>query len=225
MTKYFIVAVIYALMAGCSDDKNDANGGKMNLSREEKFRIISEIGDSGDVGQARELAGFLKDKDHEVAGRACFNLGYLGARDYIREIESFLSSEDYDLLVLCLSGLALVVDDRDDYLFNQILPLISHESLLVRMSAVEVLGNIRGKKALGALIERFDQEAPAVKYEIVRALGKIGDADALPLLRLYKKSVDAMDHSAFRKGGTRGSDPHPDVLDIAVTEAINAIGE
>lgn len=224
MIKYFAFAFLLVFLAGCSDKKNSFNGeDEMSLSREEKIRIISEKGYSEDLSQAEAVAEFLKDDDNEVAGQACFFLGYLGARNYIADVQGLLKNDDQDVLNLCLSGLALMVDDRDDYLSDQVLPLVSHESLLVRMSAVEVLGNIQSKKAFGILKKRFDQEAPAVKYEIVRALGKIGNADALPLLRSYQKAVAAMDHSIPRKGGARGSDLHPDVLEMAVTEAIGAL--
>lgn len=224
MIRYFYFAFLVAFVAGCFDEKSNSDGGdEMNLSREEKFRILSEKGDSGDKDQADAIAKFLTDKDSEVVGRACFNLGYLGARNYISEIREFLVSKDQNLLVLCLSGLALMVDDRDGYLFDQIFPLLKQESKLVRMSAIEALGNIRSQKALEVLVESFDKEVPAVQYEIVRALGKTGDKNALPLLRAYKKAISAMDHSVPRKGGTRGSDPHPDVLELAVTAAISSL--
>ena len=211
-------------MVGCSDDKNNFDGNdEMNLSREEKIRMISEIGYSENASQAEAIARFLSDADSEVVGQACFFLGYLGGRGYIADIENLLKSDDENVLNFCLSGLALMVDYRDEYLFDQILPLFNHESLLVRMSAAEALGNIRSKKALGVLMERFGKEAPAVQYEIVRALGKIGDEAALPLLRSYQKTVNSMDHSIPRSGGIRGSNPHPDVVGLAVMEAITAI--
>ena len=224
MNKIFLSITFSAFLMGCTDENRNSKGdNRMNLSNEEKISIISEKGYSEDISQASSIAEFLIDDDNEVVGQTCFYLGYLGDRNYISKIKDFLNSDDYNLLNFCLSGLALMVDERDDYLLDQVLPLINHESILVRMSAVEVLGNIRSKKALKVLTGNFDQEAPAVQYEIIRALGKIGDDGALPLLQSYKKTVDAMDHAIPRKGATRGDDPHPDVLELAVVEAIAAL--
>ena len=224
MVKYFTLVYLLVFLAGCTDERSiSTDGDEMNLSREEKIRIISEKGYSEDLEQAKEIATFLTDVDNEVVGQACFFLGYLGARDYIADIKKILKSDDQDLINLCVSGLALMLDARDEHLVEEILPLVNHEYLLVRMGVVEALGNIQSKKVLESLMRRFDREAPAVQYEIVRALGKIGDHEALPLLMSYLDVVEAMDHSVPRKGGTRGSDPHPDVLEVAVTEAIATI--
>lgn len=221
--KILFFVFMLVCLGSCSDEVSKTTGEDMNPSREEKFKIISKAGDSGDVSQADGVASFLRDKDSEVVGRACFNLGYLGARAYINEIKNFLYSDDHDLLTLCLSGLTLMVDSRDENLLEQILPLVNHESRLVRMSAVEVLGNMQSQKASKILMDRFDREVSAVQYEIIKALGKIGDKNALPLLRSYKKVVEKMDHSMPRKGGARGIDPHPDVLAIVTMEAIELI--
>lgn len=223
MIRYVAFTMLIVFSSGCSDYDQKGSGENMNMSREEKFAVISKAGDSDDLEQASKIAPFLQDKDAEVVGRACFNLGYLGAREYIGEIEQFLNSEDEDLLVLCLSGLALMVNQQDEHLFEAVKPSTSHHSTLVRMSAVEVLGKIHSKSALPILLRNFEQEAPAVKYEIIKALGQIGETEAIPLLRGYQIEVEAMDHSVPRKGGVRGSAPHPDVLASAIEDAISAL--
>lgn len=224
MIKYLAFIFLLVFMCGCNGEKSKLDEeGAVNKSKEEKIRIISEKANSEDENKTLLIAEYLTDSDKEVAGQACFYIGYLGARSYISEIQRIIEGADENLLNLCLSGLALMVDERDGYLTDQILPFITHESLLVRMSAVETIGGIRSTKALGALIGRFDKEISVVKYEIVKALGKIGDAEALPLLYSYKKTVSEMDHSIPRKGGTRGMAPHPDVLELALDEAIGAI--
>ncbi|WP_339066201.1 HEAT repeat domain-containing protein [Teredinibacter turnerae] len=225
MIKFFSITFLLLFLSGCNDEKSELNGeSTMKKSKEEKIRIISEKGYSEDLNQAPIVAEYLADTDMEVAGQACFYLGYLGARSYISDIERMIDDADENILNHCLSGLALMVDERDQYLYDQVLPFIVHESLLVRMSAVETISNIRSTKAVGSLIARFDNEDPAVQYEIVKALGKIGDAEALPLLHSYQQTVSEMDHSVPRKGSTRGGAPHPDVLELAIAEAIKAIG-
>jgi len=195
----------------------------VNLSRDEKINIISENGYSGDVSNARNIAHFLHDDDKEVVGQTCFFLGYLGARSCIAEIRKYLDDEDSNLINMCLCGLALMVDENDGYLSDTVLPFVEHESILVRMSAVEVLGRIKNNDAQRILMKRFDDEDLAVKFEIIKALGRIGEESALPLLKSYLTQVESMDQTIPRSAGSRGSNPHPEALQIVVQEAIAAI--
>jgi len=211
------------ISAGCSDKEKNNDGDDMSLSREEKIILISEIGASEDISHSDEIAKFLADEDNEVVGQACFYLGYVGGRSYIKTIISLLDTTDTNLLNFCLSGLSLMVDGREHYISENILRFVRHDDLLVRMSAIEVLGKIQSKNSLKVLMEIFNHEPPAVQSEIVRALGRIGEVDALPLLLAYKDTVDQMDHSIPRKGRVRGEAPHPDVLSIIITEAINSL--
>lgn len=221
---YYFVVVSAALFLGCTNDTNNSEGDKgMSLSREEKLKIISDVGNSEGIDNAERIAAYLNDEDIRVASSACFYLGYLNSRSYLAEMIKLLESTDQDVLNSCTLGLSLIVDERDYPLLDRLYQLLEHESLLVRMSAIQAIGNIRHNASSDQLQEIFDTEEPAAKLEIIVALGKIGSTDSLPLLRSYQKTVDAMDHSIPRKGGTRGSDPHPDVLDLAITEAITTL--
>jgi hypothetical protein len=221
---YFFILVSITLFMGCADDTNNSEGDKgMSLSREEKLKIISDVGDSEGANNAEKIAVYLNDEDLRVASSACFYLGYLNSRNYLAEMIKLLESTDQDVLNSCTLGLSLIVDERDSSLLDRLYQLLEHESLLVRMSSIQAIGNIRHNASSALLQKRFDIEEPAAKLEIIVALGKVGNTESLPLLRSYQKTVDAMDHSIPRKGGVRGSEPHPDVLDLAVTEAINAL--
>lgn len=227
--KNFIVSmkvVFIVIMAcfGCMEQNKIAvREGGMILSRDEKLGIISEYGNSGEINNAKFISEFLEDNDNAVIGSACFNLGYLGARDYLDKISEFLNRQDRDLLNQCVGGMALMVDVRDEYLLPKLFPLVGHEYLLIRMGAIKALGNIKSRESVKLLVDIFNDEVSAAKFEIIVALGKIGDAAALPLLLSYQKEISGMDHSVPRRAAVRGSDPHPDVLDIIVAEAIRNI--
>lgn len=225
MDKFFFISLIFFLISCGDKTANFEDGDAMSLSHEEKVRIISENGYSEDISKAENIAIFLEDEDKDIIGQACFYLGYLGARNYIEEVNRYLQTDDNDLLNMCVSGLALMVDDRDDYLLDRFYQLLKHEFLLVRMGAIEAIGNIKNKRSSKALMDHFDNDVLAAKYEIVKALGKIGNDEALPLLRSYLQSIKEMDHSVPRKGGTRGSNPHPDVIELAVKESIALLEE
>ena len=134
-----------------------------------------------------------------------------------------LDSADDNIVNLCLSGLSFVADQSDSILLERLHSLLLHDYKLVRMGAVEVIGKIGNEQSLNVLREKFHSSELAVKAQIIVALGRIGSAESLPFLLSYHKSVKEMDHSQPRIGGVRGSDPHPDVLDIIVADAINNI--
>ncbi|MBU6956114.1 HEAT repeat domain-containing protein [Hahella sp. HN01] len=198
----------------------------MTMSKRDKLSLISEIGEAGDANRANEIAAFLNDHDLEVLSSACFNLGYLGAREYISSLASFLSHDDDDGVAnMCLSGLALIVDEREEYLLGDIYNrLDSTNSLLVKLSSIEAIGAIGSVKSVEKISRIFEtDERNAVRIEIVIALGKIKSTSALSLLESYLKEVKMMDKNIPNRGGVRGGDPHPTVIIIALENSIDAI--
>ncbi|SFR61754.1 HEAT repeat-containing protein [Marinobacter gudaonensis] len=210
------VFLVFILMAGCG-------GGSLD-SRAEKKAFIEEVGYSSDLERAEEIEPFLQDSDHEVVAWACFNLGYLGARQYIDELAQRLKSDEKQIVNMCASGLALMVGEDDTQLLPILHRTLDHDFLLARMSAVEALGNIGSSRSLDRLVLAFDAESSAEKATVVEALGKIGKPEALPLLEAYLSKVKAMDHAVPNRGGTRGSDLHPDALQAITEKAIVEIG-
>jgi HEAT repeat protein len=116
-----------------------------------------------------------------------------------------------------------MLDQRDTHLVAPLHGLLDHTDLLVRLSAIEALGAIRSESSVSVLLTRFSESSQVEKAQMAHALGRIGHQSALPALRVYLDEVQAMDHSIPRKEGVRGSDPHPDALEIIVDEAINSI--
>ncbi len=96
-----VVFLFFILMAGCG-------GGSLD-SRSEKKAFIDQVGQSGELERAEEIEPFLRDPDHEVVAWACFNLGYLGARQHIDELALLLESDEKQVVNMCASGLALMV--------------------------------------------------------------------------------------------------------------------
>lgn len=189
----------------------------------EKIAYITEKGNSGDLSVAGDIVRFLEDSDVQVRASACFYLGYLGAKAYIGLILNHLGSEDEEVTNQCLSGLALMIGESEGHLFEQIAPYIYSNSLLVKMSAVDALGAIGGSKSERLLLDVFDDNELSVKAQIVLALSKVGSAESLPALKSFLLEIRKMDYSVPRKGGVRGTPPHPAVLEHITLEAIKSV--
>ena len=123
------------------------------------------------------------------------------------------------------AGLLQMVDARDACFLPNLLVVLDHPELLARMSAIEAVGGIGSKDVTLPLIERLHSENPAAKWQIIAALGKIGDESALPMLYALLAQAIAMDHTVPNKGGTRGSVPHPDSFQAILEESISSITE
>jgi HEAT repeat protein len=206
------------------NNNKDNTDGRQMQSSEEKIAHISNLGYSGDISNGDEVASFLEDDDLEVVGQACFYLGYLRARDHIAKLESLMFSSDDDLVNMVVSGLALMVDQRDVYLLDKLYGLVDSNTLLVKLSAIDAIGNIGSKQSAAILVERFDTEGEnAVKAKIAEALGKLNNQIALPVLNKYLNEVNLMDHSVPNRGGVRGSELHPMTLKAILENSIRLL--
>ncbi len=134
----------------------------------------------------------------------------------------------YSLLHFCIINFVIlniadIVDKSDTAVLDKLHPYIKDESKLVRLSAYEAIGRVANKASLPYLKEVFKNEDPACKFSISELFGRIGSKVSLPLLEEYLKEIDQMDFSQEHKGGTRGSDPHPEFLKNGVEKAIASI--
>lgn len=221
--KAFIVACLIGI-AGCSADKpSDPDWLIQHGSSAQKDVFLMELGYSEDESNADILYRFLGDKDPEISAKAAWWIGYLNARDYVPTLVDLLEHENRQIVNMAGAGLAKMADGRDTRYLDRIHPVLDHEYLLARMSAIELIGVIGSSESTTFLLERLFVEEPAAKWQIARALGKIGDVRALPALRQFQREVQLMDHSVPNKGGVRGSDPHPKSLEAVVEESIAMI--
>ena len=63
-----------------------------------------------------------------------------------------------------------------------------NEKVLVRGHAAEALAYIQSKESLGALLKHINDDNPEVSYWCIFALGGLGSASAIPVLRQVTKA-------------------------------------
>lgn len=227
--KAIILSCLIAI-AGCSaespgdaDRPNDPDWLIEHGSSVRKEVFLMQLGYSEDPSNADIVYKFLGDKNPKIVATAAFWIGYLEARDYVPTLVDLLDHEDRQIVNMAGAGLAKMAKSQDAQHLNRIHPVLDHEHLLARMSAIEVIGMIGSSESTTFLVERLSDEEPAAKWQIVKALGRIGDARALPALKEYRLEVQQMDHSVPNKGGVRSSDPHPSSLEAVTEDAIAKI--
>ena len=193
------------------------------MSSREKRNYISDRAYSGSEESALDILPFLEDGDPKVIGTAAFFLGYIQNRDSIPKLQTLLRSESHEVVNMAGSGLAQMVNDSDEYLLQTLNEVLLSPNLLTRMSAIEAIGKIQSPESVSVILPLFKNEEPAAQLQIVQALGEIGSVEALPFLTDYLETVKTMDHSQPRKGGVRGTPPHPTVTQSVVEKAIAVI--
>jgi len=197
----------------------------LHSSREIKIALLNEISKTYDSNLVKSVKIYLKDDDKAIVAKAIETLGNVGNKSIVPELIKYLKSKDIQFRDFTLLALAKIVDKQDVGLLEYIMPMINDKSILVRISAYNVLAKIEDKKSLIKARELFITEKPVVKLAIIKLMANIGDKYDLDLLGKYLKEVRKMDYSKKDFNTTRGSSPHPKILEYEILKAIKAIKE
>lgn len=190
-----------------------------------KTNLIDKMSDTHDVSFIDLIKFYLNDKNEEVVQKAVYALGEVGNKSILPILFSYLENKDKTLRNFALISISKIVNKNEKDTLNKIYPLLKDEEQLVVLSALEVLDKTASKESLPYLIKGFESRKTATKMKIVEVLGKIGDKKALPVLEKYLKYVNNLDFAMPYKGGTRGSNPHPEFLKKEVEKAIKYISK
>ena len=179
LAQHALVLALAISAGACSEQRTHAppSAEAMRVRAELEEIAASTLGD-----KEGRIAAYLSHADPDIVGGACSQLGQLKARDYVPQLLALLEHRDGRVVNMAGAGLRDMLDARDVKLAPKFDALLHQKFLLARISAVEVLGNIRSTESVPKLLERLKVEDPAVRYYIVDSLGKIGTKQALPAL-------------------------------------------
>lgn len=236
--KKTILAILIAaalLVAGCEKDNEKEKAKGMtsknteeiiqNGSQMEKLSLIRRLASEGGERNADIIAKLMEDSDAEIIGNAAFYMGRTNSRKHIQSILNAAKTNDNKVKNMALGGLAKIVNESDSDILPFLYQALNSSDILVRLSAIEAIGNIQNTESTSILQETFKNETPSVKHQIAIALGKIGDKRSLPFLQEYLKEVNNMDFSQRNAGGSRTSPPHPSILKHSIESAIENINK
>ncbi|MCS6799226.1 MAG: HEAT repeat domain-containing protein [Myxococcota bacterium] len=168
--------------------------------------------------QRREVAPALRellrnDPDWRVRASCGRALGRLGIRDAVPDLVRALRDPQVDVRVVAAAALWRLPDPAA---VPALLELLSDDDAAARQWAVLALGVIRDQRATQPLVQLLARESTAaVRLDVIRSLGRIGDSGALGALRDVARN-------ASRPADERVEAVHA-IASLATPEKVNAL--
>ena len=151
------------------DLKNSGAGGRQSAAC-----LLADIKDKSTVPALIEA---LKDTDYKVRMRAAEALGNIGDSSAIHPLVALLGDSNSSVWVT--SAKAIVKIDYENKV-DLVIEMLNDEKNYD--GAAYTLGELKDKKAVEPLLKIANHISDGVRSEVIRALGKIGDAKAVDTL-------------------------------------------
>ena len=136
------------------------------------------LGALGDTSALNALTGALADTDDRVRLSATIALGRVKHARSAQALARLLEDQDNKVAAAAASGLEHLSELAIDPVFG----LLNHESVEVKVRAIELLGRLRHRGACDRLILGLTDKVIWVRIVSAQALGEIGDSRATPAL-------------------------------------------
>jgi len=188
--------------------------------QKELLRALANTYDSSMIPFIKE---YLTDDNKKVRQQAVHSLGILGDTSVIPLLLTQLEDNPLHCKGCALSGLSYLVNKNNDEILDTIHQSAIDRKMWIRRNAYRVIAEIANEKSFTVLKSVFKDENSACKLVIAEAFGRIGNVDALPLLKEYLDEINEMDFSVSYKNRHRNKNPHPKTLKYEVEKAINVL--
>jgi HEAT repeat protein len=132
----------------------------------------------GDTSALNALTGVLTDTDDRVRLSATTALGRIKHAHSAQALARLLEDQDDKVAAAAANGLVSL----GELAFRPVLGLLDHESVDVRVRAIDVLGRLRNHGACDHLIRGLTDKVIWVRVVSTQALGEIGDSRAATAL-------------------------------------------
>jgi HEAT repeats/SMI1 / KNR4 family (SUKH-1) len=154
-----------------------------------KESLIRRLYETHDERAINLLVEFLSDENPKIIAVAAFGLGELKAREKLPELIQLTKHSAEVVRNLATHAIASIASPGDQLLLEPILDRLSDEAVLVRIAAIEALGQLRNSIAVEPLIALLENENSGVKFSSIQALGKIGDTSAIEALQQRRSRI------------------------------------
>ncbi|MDH4047848.1 MAG: HEAT repeat domain-containing protein [Gammaproteobacteria bacterium] len=170
-------------------------------TRRSAVEVLNEIGDTNSV---KDLLAAIKDDDWWVRARAGDALAEIGGPKVIGSVLELIKDKDEDIR---RTAIEILNATKDESAVDTLIRATDDSDWWVRERAVDALAQIGSKKAVPKLVAMLGTNAKTDAI-VVRALGKIGDADIIskivPMLQrperdLQVEAIRAISHLADEK--------------------------
>ena len=155
-------------------------------TRRSAVEVLNEVGNPNSV---KDLLGAIKDDDWWVRARAGDALAEIGGPKVVNSVLELVKDEDEDIR---RTAIEILNATKDENAVDTLIKATDDPDWWVRERAVDALAQIGSKKAIPKLIEMLGSNAKTDTV-VVRALGKLGDADIIskivPMLKRPEREI------------------------------------
>ena len=155
-------------------------------TRRSAVEVLNEICDPGTV---KDLLEAIKDDDWWVRARAGDALAEIGGPKVVNSVLELVKDKDEDIR---RTAIEILNATKDETAVETLIKATDDADWWVRERAVDALAQIGSKKALPKLLELLGKN-PRTDTVVVRALGKLGDADVIsklvPMLQRPEREI------------------------------------
>jgi serine/threonine-protein kinase len=155
-------------------------------TRRSAVEVLNEIGNPNSV---KDLLSAIKDDDWWVRARAGDALAEIGGPKVVESVLELVKDKDEDIR---RTAIEILNATKDESAVDTLIRATDDDDWWVRERAVDALAQIGNKKALPKLLDMLGKN-PKTDTVVVRALGKIGDANVisqiLPMLTRPERDI------------------------------------
>ena len=155
-------------------------------TRRSAVEVLNEIGNPESV---KDLLGAIKDDDWWVRARAGDALAEIGGPKVVNSVLELVKDKDEDIR---RTAIEILNSTKDETAVDTLIKATDDSDWWVRERAVDALAQIGNKKALQPLLGMLGKN-PKTDAVVVRALGKLGDADVIsqivPMLKRTERDI------------------------------------
>jgi len=170
-------------------------------TRRSAVEVLNEIGDPNSV---KDLLSAIKDDDWWVRARAGDALAEIGGPKVVNAVLELIKDKDEDIR---RTAIEILNATKDEKAVDTLIKATDDSDWWVRERAVDALAQIGSEKAVPKLTSMLGKNAQTDAV-VVRALGKIGNADVIsqivPMLKrpereIQVEAIKALSHLADEK--------------------------
>ena len=173
--------ILPGMFEACKDDRT-----KEFWYGQRGISLLGTIEQMGGVA-VPVLLGFLQHDNNRIRYKAIDALGSLKPTDAVRPLLDALKDTDEYVRIYAIRALGNFDLLGNEAIAEHLQPFLRDDDRQIRELAVETLGKLKAKQAVGELKRLLQEDRSDIRSKAATALGNIGEKTALPALRAALK--------------------------------------
>ena len=183
--------------------------------RESLLNTIEQMG----VIAIPTLLEFLQHKNRDIRCEVIAALGSLKSADVVQSLLDALKDTDEYVRIYVIRALGNFDLLSNESIAEHLQPFLQDGDKQIREVAVETLGKLKAKQAVGELKRLLQEDRSDIRSKAATALGHIGEKATLPALRAALKDKAIEKEVILALGFLGNSSAIPDLREILYSDA------